>query len=613
MTAATIESIIAVMQAGNPTEAERLCGKYLQHQFDEPNVLLLLALCLQQQNKLNEAVEVYAKLTRLHPDNGMHWGNYATALRMAGDLNAAEEAAKEAVRLAPDDGSALEQLGLLQLQRGDVLAARGTLLKAFGKAPESPAIRIHAARACADCRDYRAEDLLRPWRQWLPLEDSLQYELGDLQVQIGEAIAAKELLEDLIQRAPSHWPAQLLLASVYERVNLVADAEMLLRRIIASGVSDTDPVIRLEVARQQAQLALRRKDLTTARVTFERLGPRNDADYAHYFALAGILDKQGDITAAMRALQVAHARQIAEMRRIAPHRFESSAPILPAAVARVTKEDYCSWPELKSPDAGQSPIFIVGFPRSGTTLLEQMLDAHPRLQSMDERPFFNILSNQLDDFGLHMPQDLGKLDQRDCDELRKGYLTLACSKVPRRWDAQLVDKNPLNMLWLPMIHRLFPEARFILAVRHPCDVILSCYMQNFRAAGLAVASESLERLAQAYVAAMECWLYHVDVIKPDNFISRYEDLVADTPGQIRRIAAFLDLGDAESMLNFDARARQKGYIATPSYTQVIEPINTRGLNRWHRYAEYFRSALPILQPMLDQWNYTAMPTNSSEC
>jgi hypothetical protein len=159
------------------------------------------------------------------------------------------------------------------------------------------------------------------------------------------------------------------------------------------------------------------------------------------------------------------------------------------------------------------------------------------------------------------------------------------------------------MLWLPMIHRLYPVAKFILAVRHPCDVILSCYMQNFRAAPLAVASESLERLAQAYVAAMECWLFHVDVMKPDVFVSRYEDLVADPPGQTRRIAEFLQLEDAASMLRFDARAREKGYIATPSYTQVIEPINTNGLNRWHRYRENFEPVLPILRPMLERWNY----------
>ena len=197
-----------------------------------------------------------------------------------------------------------------------------------------------------------------------------------------------------------------------------------------------------------------------------------------------------------------------------------------------------------------------------------------------------------------------KLDQCDCDELRKAYVSMACSKVPRRWDAQLVDKNPLNMLWLPMIHRLFPEAKIILALRHPCDVLLSNYMQNFRSTVLAMACSSIEKLATAYVTAMDCWLQHAQVFGANVFVSRYEDLVANTAGQTRQIAQFIGIEDASPMLNFDQHARDKGYIATPSYTQVIVPVNRKGLNRWVRYRDALAPALPILQPMLDHWGYS---------
>ncbi|MGH8234029.1 MAG: tetratricopeptide repeat-containing sulfotransferase family protein [Rhodanobacteraceae bacterium] len=592
------------MHAGSLVEAERLCSDSLECAPDNSDVLLLLALSLQQQGRHNEAIEIYARLTRLNPESGLHWGNYVSALSTNADLEKAEQACREALRAAPDNPDLLDKLGVLQLRRRDPTGARDSLLRAFGKAPNSPEIRIHAARACVECRDYRSDDLTRPWREWLPLENSLQYELADLKIQSGDAPVALELLEDLLSREPSDLPVRLLLANVYERVNRIADSEALLNNIVATSV-DLDGDAENEIAHQRAQLAHRKGDHAEARSILERINPRTDLDYVHYRSLAIVCDKMGDTAAAMTAMHTAHLRQIEELRIVAPHRVEEGAPVLPAAVGRVTPDDFRSWPQLRAPDQKESPIFIVGMPRSGTTLLEQMLDAHPHLQSMDERPFFNILSSQLDNFDVRVPQDLGRLGQRDCDELRKGYLILACSKVPRRWDAQLVDKNPLNMLWVPMIHRLYPQAKFILALRHPCDVILSCYMQNFRSAVLAAASQSLERLAQAYLTAMECWLYHVDLIKPDVFVSRYEDLVADTPGQTRRIAEFLELGDAESMLHFDVRAREKGYIATPSYTQVIEPINSKGLNRWHRYREYFEPVLPILRPMLEHWNYAA--------
>ena len=128
-------------------------------------------------------------------------------------------------------------------------------------------------------------------------------------------------------------------------------------------------------------------------------------------------------------------------------------------------------------------------------------------------------------------------------------------------------------------------------------------MQNFMSSSLAVVCENLETLAKAYVDAMGHWLYHVDLFKPDVFISRYEDLVADSTGQTRRIADFLELGDAQAMLDFDRRAREKRFIATPSYTQVIEPINRKGMGRWERYRRYFEPVLPTLQPMLDHWGY----------
>jgi len=607
MTDTATDLIVAALQSNDSVEAERLCRVSLQQQPDESGLRVLLALSLWRQGRHDAALGIYADLAHANPDSSLHWGNYATALQTAGDLVAAEDALKALIRLAPDDPDRLDELGIVQLRLGKPREARDTLLRAFGKAPDSPGIRIHAASVCSACRDSRADHLLEPWREWLPLDDALQFDLAELLTQIGEVASALTLFEELLARNPSHREAQLLCASLYERVNRLDDAEALVQKIAASG-AQADEDVRREIAHQRAELASRRHQYALARTILEQAGPRNDKDIAHWFALARSCDKLGDTNAAMRALETGHALQIEEMKIAVPHFFEPDAEILPNAETRIGVDEYRRWPELRAPGASQSPVFVVGFPRSGTTLLEQMLDAHPRLQSMDERPFFNMLAMQLENStGLEIPRDLGRLGQRDCDELRKGYLILACGKVPRCWNARLVDKNPLNMLWLPMIHHMFPQAKFILALRHPCDVILSCYMQNFRAAVLAVAGQSLGHLARAYVAAMENWLYHVGVFGPDVFVSRYEDLVADTPGQARKIAAFLGLDDAESMLRFDVRAKEKGYIKTPSYTQVIEPINRKGVDRWQRYRAYLEPVLPILRPMLEHWHYAVKP------
>jgi tetratricopeptide (TPR) repeat protein len=600
--APALNDIVNVLQQGNAAIAEALCRERLLRFPDDESLLLLSSLSLQRLERHDEAVQGYARLTGLFPHKAAHWTNYATALRLAGRADEAVEAAKKAVALAPDEAVHYVMLGQAELQKGDYDAAQTSLLKACELDPNSPEAHIHAANVLVAVRDTQAYTLLRPWRSWLPLDAPEQLLLAHLLMTVGIADEAYEVLTDLTRRAPMHLQARFQLVSVLERRNDLDAAESLLADTTARFVA-MDARSANEVAHLRATLAKRRGNADEARAILENVGPRNDLDYAHYFQLADIHDKLRDPAAAMESLAIAHARQRLELAPIEPVFFEPNTVVLPASKRFVAKEDHARWPELAAPEGAHSPVFIVGFPRSGTTLLEQMLDAHPKLQSMDERPFFAILTGELEDLGVRTPEELHRLNQRDCDELRKRYLGLVAEKIRRRWDARLVDKNPLNMLNLPLITRLFPHAKFILALRHPCDVVLSNYMQSYRSCSLAGACSTIERTARAYVAAMQAWLRDREMFKPDVLISRYEELVEDPQRQAERYAEFLGLDDAAQMLNYDKRAREKGFIATPSYTEVVQPISARRKDRWRRYEREFEPLLPILTPMLDHWGY----------
>ncbi|MEE7546123.1 sulfotransferase, partial [Xanthomonas sp. Kuri4-1] len=260
---------------------------------------------------------------------------------------------------------------------------------------------------------------------------------------------------------------------------------------------------------------------------------------------------------------------------------------------------------VAAPAADQSPVFVVGFPRSGTTLLEQMLDAHPALCAMDERPFLQGLAERLERGGHAWPDGLGELDDAACDALRQAYWRGVHGVVRPAPGQRLVDKNPLNLLRLPLIHRLFPASPVVLALRHPCDVLLSCYLQAFRSPAFAVLCSSLEQLARGYAEAMEHWLYHEALLQPRVLAVRYEDLVDDPVGQVARLGAFLELEAPERLLDFQGHARAKGFISTPSYAQVVEGINRKGLDRWRPYQDRFAPVLPLLQPYLARWHYPA--------
>jgi len=603
-----LEAIGLAARGGNFPLTEQLCRAALKDAPEREDLLFFLALSLQFQGKSAQAVDTYGALTRLAPTNSTHWANYGTVLRELGRNDEAERAYAEAIRLDPRNPGPHLNLGLLLMQRQDFLAAREKLLDAVDADPNLPVARIHAAVACSHCQDFdRAETLLKPWREWMPLNDpGLQIDLSDALLLLSDGPASQVLLEDLVRTAPGNLHARTRLASMYERLNRIDDADKVLDDALAAGlVVDADGQRAVDHVR--ASIALRRKDYARARAILESSGPRHVEDAPYYFHLGAIYDKLGETDLAMDALKTAHAIKVEQVRLIAPEHFAPDAPPAPISVPNVTAEDYRAWPAFAAPDARNSPIFIVGFPRSGTTLLEQMLDAHPGLQSMDENPFFNRLADTLKRHDSRILGNLDVLRQFDVDELRKQYLVMVAEKIRRRWDAQLVDKNPLNMLWLPFIHRLYPNAKYILAIRHPCDVLLSCYMQNFRASILLTASATLERLAHAYVSVFDVWLKHVDVFHPRVFVSRYEDVVADTALQTKRLAEFLEIDDASPMLGFDKHARDKGYIGTPSYSQVIEPVNTKGLNRWVKYRPYFEKALPILAPMLERWGYSANP------
>lgn len=595
--------IVNALQTKNHPLAERLCRERLASHPNDIDTLLLLALGLQWQGKLNEATEVFRAITLVQPDDSLAWSNYATALAAMEDPAGARAAAETAVRLAPRDAERLDQLASLYALEHRPADARDAALRALEQSPDTASIRIHAARACVACRDSRAGGIVERWKDMLPLDSELQCELAEVLAQVGEVASALAVLDEMLARQPALPAARLLRAWCCERVNKMDEAEAELRYLETRGMT-ADRKIRREVDRQWAQIALRRNGNTGARTLLQQTGELGPLDSEHYFLLAKVCDRLDDTQGAMEALAIAHERQTTDIRAFAPHLFAPDAELPPRSRERLAASSLASWPELDAPGTDHSPIFVIGFPRSGTTLVEQMLDAHPQFQSMDERPFIGDLVDELEEAGLSVPGELGRLTQADCDELRKRYFLLTHAKVKRQDGIRIVDKNPLNLVRLPLIRRIFPKAKFILVLRHPCDVLISCYLQNFQSPPLAVASRSLEGLSSAYVQALESWLYHDTLLKPDVFVCRYEHLVHSAEACATQMASFLGVDGSDQMLAYRARALDKGYIATPSYTQVILPITGKKVGHWRKYERYLRPVWPTLETTAGKLGYT---------
>lgn len=605
LTASSTSEIIAALQAGNAQAAERLSRERLAADMGDTQAMVLLAIALSMLNRPAEVIDLYRKLIELEPTEPSHHNNLGTALREMGDLAAAEQAYRTGLAIDASDASALANLGTLRWQQGDAVDTRDIMLAAHRLDPGLPEPRIYGALACHECAETRmAEKLVADCDQWPYLGPVLESDLATLLMQLSRSEDAERRLRAALVRPEAEGIARLRLAGQLERVNRLDEAEAMLEGAPIESIDrDEELVVR-------GALAARRGRYEEA-ISHYRAALQSHADditkAPQWFSLAKACDSAKDTVGTMQALDKAHSLQMRQAARLVPKLMAPDSNPLDITTYRVEAERFQRWKaDPDAPDAAASPIFIVGFPRSGTTLLEQMLDAHPGVRSMDERAFLQNVIKEVQSSGKRVyPDDLDQLEPGELDKLRNVYWECVRGVVQLEPGERLVDKNPLNILRLPMMHRIFPNARIVLALRHPCDVILSNYMQSFRAPEYQVLCSSLDRLARGYSNAMTFWNYHAQLFNSNVLELRYEDLLDDVAAQTRRISAHLDLTDAAALENFQERARAKGFISTPSYSQVVEPLNKKAVGRWQRYREYLEPVIPALEPAMKHWNYEA--------
>ncbi|MFA6232326.1 MAG: sulfotransferase [Rhodanobacter sp.] len=580
---------------------------------NEP-ALLWLGLAEYASKRYREAAGAFASLTRIQPQVSAYWNNLGLACRQGGDMARSEQAFLQALALAPNDAELHYNLGLLHLQQRRWVLAKQALLRAVELSPQFIEARLQAAHACYVGGDNEGQQAMLAGAASWPAQSAEQaLILAAMLSAQGELDIALETLNRA--RLPAGAAAgimQLRIAAqrsaLYERGNQLDRARQALQPLpleILEQLADDDA--RAEGWSAHAALAMRDGDHVAAAALYRRMLALTLDDQHHAraaFGLAAASSRMNQHDEVWPALQTAHAAQLNIAQGIVPELMQPDSVPLQMANRLVDHAAYRIWKPLPSPPAGSQPVFVVGFPRSGTTLLEQMLDAHPDFRSMDERAFLHDLTEAMEMTGQHYPGDLAHLTAGEAEQLRAVYFRRVAQVVPDLGARRLVDKNPLNMLCLPMIMRLFPQARIILCLRHPCDVLLSCYMQSFRSPAFMVLCSSLQRLANGYVYAFDHWQKHVEVFAPQVLEWRYEAVVEDIDANLARLGRFLDLSDPSPMGRFAEHASGKGFISTPSYAQVTQGINRKAVNRWHAYREMFEPVLPILRPVMQRLGYT---------
>ncbi|MGV2495455.1 tetratricopeptide repeat-containing sulfotransferase family protein [Pelagerythrobacter aerophilus] len=393
------------------------------------------------------------------------------------------------------------------------------------------------------------------------------------------------ILEDVVARFPEFGESHIELGRLYEALNRVDDLAALINRI--DGVN-APPEAAFLLA-WQAQREGRFDDAAElARGIPETVHPMR-----RLHLIGAIADRRDDTAAAFAAFERMNEAAVTDS---APVQGPTFRETVERNAERWTRDWFESWTEVDLAGEQQDPVFLVGFPRSGTTLLDTMLMGQPELSVLEERPILASVANALGG------EDLATLSLDRTKELRSQYFATArtCG-----WDEslRLVDKHPLNMTRLPLIHRLFPNAKIVLAERHPYDVVLSCFIANFQQNFAMRSFTSLEESARTYDAVFSAWERARSLCDADIRPIRYERLLDNTRDELEPLIRWLGLEFNERSLAHEEIAKARGLVRTASYSQIVERLYIRARDRWRRYADHLTPVIPILHPWAERMGY----------
>jgi hypothetical protein len=327
------------------------------------------------------------------------------------------------------------------------------------------------------------------------------------------------------------------------------------------------------------------------------------------YQLAAIYDKQQRFDEAFPAASL--AKQF--LTRIASPYRDAAADIAETSrrtFRAVTAEHFNRWNDSQGAfnPLGGGLALLTSHPRSGTTLLEQILDSHPGLISADEiQAMADVVYLPLCrrwPTCTPVPDILDAVGPDDVEKFRHDYWTaLQGSLREPIGERMLLDKNPALTGLLPLVARVFPEMKIIFALRDPRDVVVSCFMQQLSLNPVSVNYLSIEETATHYAATMRSWLKVRDMIRNPWVEVRYEETVVDLAGQARRVLDFLGLPWDESVLEYRSRVQQK-HVHSPTYEAVTKPVYTTSIGRWRHYAAQLGPCIDVLKPYIEAFGYS---------
>lgn len=526
----------------------------------------------------------------------------ATDAYNAGRWDEAAALCADVLAARPDDPDALLILGSIYANRGEAERAAPLLSKALGSGI-TDATYLHALGAALNAVGYldEARAALENAAVAEPRSPAILHALGNVLLRLGERPGAKACFERVIALDQNFAPAIAGLATLAMSANQLEDAERHARRVLevapdysAALVTLADAMLRRDAFAQSLEFidrALAAKLSRGQRVVALNVKGQALERLQRFDEAFGAFEEANTLDDALYSPRY-------EARR---HASAPQAVVQLEAQARSAQPD--QWPRPVAPI--KSPVFLIGFPRSGTTLLGQMLGSHPSIETLDENENFSDATN-----ALLLPEPaLGawpNLNPGAVETLRGKYwarVEQALGRAPAR--PMFVDKMPMNIVALPLIRLLFPDAKVLLILRDPRDVVISCFKQRFAPNPATVQFLRLGRCVAYYDVVMRLLETARAHLGLDMHTVRYEALAQDYRPVVTNALQHLGL-DWDDAIERYAETAAQSRILTPSAFAATQPVYNSAVGAWRRYETQLAPHLPHLEQWLRKIEESAL-------
>ncbi len=568
-----LAQVYALLQQGQAAEAGRLLEPQLAARPGDPALHRAQAAVAQHGGRMDAAVASMRRAVALAPGDARLHLELGQALGAAGDAQAAAAEFLQAAALQPDLAAAWALAGMTLYGLGREAEALEPLRRAHALRPaDMQVLRVLGETEYALEQHAWAQDRFAQLAATGAFDDAmLPLRLAQCARRLGDPARALVLVDAALRRFPDHAPLWLERGWVHEDLGDAAHARESYAQARELRPDWADPLgCEIALARTRAPEQLVRQAQALAQ---DAQLPQQQRAFLHY-----VLGKRAD-AAGEHAVAAGHWSAANRLRRAIDGGFDRDA------FARDIDRAIAAFdaPLLRARQAlalrDPRPVFVVGMPRSGTTLVEQILAAHPQVRGCGERVGIAEIAGEIARLpGLDWPQRAALLDPAWCRARAAGYLAAAGDAQA----ARLVDKQPYNFPHVGLLGLLFADARIVWCRRDPRDIAVSIYGESMSPASSFATDLDDIRFV---IAGQERLMRHWQAVSALPILEvAYEDVVADLPNHARRLVDFTGLSWDDACLQFHDSARP---VQTLSRWQVRQPVHARSVGRWRNYPQWF--------------------------